>query len=68
MAVPPEAPVALWEEEIPLEELLPGEELEAVTELPAWLESDEMPSGDEALAWLHLRWAWLVREDTAVRA
>ena len=27
-------------------------EEEAVEELPAWLEGEEMPSGDEALAWL----------------
>jgi tetratricopeptide (TPR) repeat protein len=29
-----------------------AEAAEGMAELPAWLESDEMPSGDDALAWL----------------
>jgi len=30
----------------------PGAEEPGAAELPAWMESDEMPSGDDALAWL----------------
>ncbi len=55
-AAEPEAPAAIFEEEAPAEEPVAEEpevaEPEEMAELPAWLESDEMPSGDDALAWL----------------
>ncbi len=38
--------------EEPEAEKLAAEAAEETGELPAWLESDEMPSGDDALAWL----------------
>ena len=48
-APPTEEPVAAVEEIPPVEEAAPAaEELPA----PAWLEGEEMPSGEEALAWL----------------
>jgi tetratricopeptide (TPR) repeat protein len=46
----PEAPAAVTEEVAPPLEQPPPEEEEAA--LPAWMEGEGVPSGDEALAWL----------------
>ncbi len=49
---PPAEEPAVQPEEPGAPEEAPLEELELKGELPAWLESEDMPSGDEALAWL----------------
>lgn len=48
----PEALAALLDEGLPADETPPTEETEAVTDLPPWLDEEEIPAADDAMAWL----------------